>query len=34
MLSVEITVSRAAKDEINAIPIFQSNPSGAINGSI
>src|SRR5436309_11274247 len=34
MLSVEMIVSRAANDEINPTPIFQSNPSGLIAGSM
>src|SRR2546421_812162 len=34
MLRVEMIVSRAAKDEIKPMPIFQSKPSGAIAGSI
>ena len=31
---VETMTSRAAKEERSAIPIFQSNPSGAIAGSM
>src|ERR1041384_2856446 len=34
MLNVEMIVSRAANDEINPTPIFQSNPSGLITGSM
>src|ERR1051325_5330718 len=31
--SVETRVSRAANEETSPMPIFQSNPSGAIKGS-
>src|SRR5688500_9770268 len=34
MLNVETSTSRAAKLAISATPIFQSNPRGAITGSI
>src|SRR5213078_4234719 len=34
MLRVEMIVSRAAKDEIRPMPIFQSKPNGVITGSI